>query len=293
METHIGTVIRHLRKKRNISQENLAIDICSREHLNRIEQGKTEPTTYIIGKFSERLGTDIYNYYADVLYQKSIATHLLIEELNELIGGPMDALSAFLTTLDKHPDFKDGEPFQHLCYGHALFSAHAKQNHEEALDYCMKGLESNSNLLNNNLTPTDFYRSITLILYHTLALNYCRLGDINNGLQHLRDLNSYCKQFLYLPKVSIYKNHHFHINMYVLSLYNIFIYDDQADPSALFEQIHEAIAILLKLEYSCRLSNLLHAQSILARRLDLEDAEVYEENYQTYKQLLKTYPTTS
>ncbi len=52
--------IKKLRKEKHISQEKLAELVnCSREHLNRIEQGKLQPGITLFINFSKVLGVSL------------------------------------------------------------------------------------------------------------------------------------------------------------------------------------------------------------------------------------------
>lgn len=54
---NFGDVLRHYRKKKGLSQEQLADSVCSREYIGLIEKGKNIPTLYMIDAFSKRWGS--------------------------------------------------------------------------------------------------------------------------------------------------------------------------------------------------------------------------------------------
>lgn len=61
-QNNIGLIIKELRLKKNLTQEQLAFGICSTSQLYRIEKGKHYPSTLILQQLSSKLGEDIYKY---------------------------------------------------------------------------------------------------------------------------------------------------------------------------------------------------------------------------------------
>lgn len=63
----IGEKIAYLRKKRNLSQYQLADRACvNRSHLALIEKGKTNPTIKFLGKISRAMGVKVKELFEDV-----------------------------------------------------------------------------------------------------------------------------------------------------------------------------------------------------------------------------------
>lgn len=65
-EKLIGRNIRHLRKERRMSQEELASEAgLAMRHLGRIERGEGNPTVAMLGKLAEVLEVHPTAFYAD------------------------------------------------------------------------------------------------------------------------------------------------------------------------------------------------------------------------------------
>jgi len=56
----LGEVIRSLRKKAGLSQEELSEGICSPVSLSRIENGIQKPSSYVLESLLNKLGTSTY-----------------------------------------------------------------------------------------------------------------------------------------------------------------------------------------------------------------------------------------
>ena len=61
-QNNIGLIIKELRLKKNLTQNQLAFGICSTNQLYRIEKGKHYPSTLILQQLSSKLGEDITKY---------------------------------------------------------------------------------------------------------------------------------------------------------------------------------------------------------------------------------------
>jgi len=62
MDDYIGNVIKKLRLEKNLTQSQLADNICSIKQLSRIEKNISNPTSYLLSLIAERLGQELYNY---------------------------------------------------------------------------------------------------------------------------------------------------------------------------------------------------------------------------------------
>lgn len=68
MSMYLGTIIKELRKRRQLTQNQLAEGLCSARHLSRIEQNLSEASSYLLYEFSFRLGKSLLDYlpYAEL-----------------------------------------------------------------------------------------------------------------------------------------------------------------------------------------------------------------------------------
>ena len=61
-QNNIGLIIKELRLKKNLTQNQLAFGVCSTNQLYRIEKGKHYPSILILQQLSSKLGEDITKY---------------------------------------------------------------------------------------------------------------------------------------------------------------------------------------------------------------------------------------
>jgi len=140
---HIGEVISYLRKKHNLTQQQLADKICSREYLCKLEKGAFFPTIYTIDLLSKKLNENIYEFYQEIERHNDMETHLKIQQINELIstGGDNDLeIRKLIEEYENLPTFKTGESLQFIYYSKAICSYYLDKNYTEAIDFSYKGL---------------------------------------------------------------------------------------------------------------------------------------------------------
>ncbi|MBN8253285.1 helix-turn-helix transcriptional regulator [Priestia flexa] len=65
-EYRIGRVMRELRKMAELTQQELAKDICTQAQISKIENGEEYPSSITLYKLSKRLGVDV-NYFFDTV----------------------------------------------------------------------------------------------------------------------------------------------------------------------------------------------------------------------------------
>ena len=63
---NVGMLISHLRKKKGLSQEQLAEGICARSTVGRIEKGERKPDWFTFRNIMLRLGQGPNLYYSDI-----------------------------------------------------------------------------------------------------------------------------------------------------------------------------------------------------------------------------------
>ncbi len=62
MQHYIGTIIKNLRKEKQLTQKELAQDFCTVRQLSRIESNVSSPSAFILTSFSNKLGVDLLSY---------------------------------------------------------------------------------------------------------------------------------------------------------------------------------------------------------------------------------------
>ncbi|MCR4779071.1 MAG: helix-turn-helix domain-containing protein [Lachnospiraceae bacterium] len=193
---HIGKIIKNLRVAAGISQEDLADSICTREYLGRIERGVHAPTIDVIDALSLKLNQNIYELYSLLQKHCDINTHNKIEMMNEYFS--YDKISDILPLLEEYSsslEFNEGEPFQILMYGYALYYSLALMKYETSIEYSLKGLLSKYGSKDQIYSLSHHYSNVDMTLMQHLAVNTCRLGD-EKGLEMLDFMLNYLFQVL-------------------------------------------------------------------------------------------------
>lgn len=83
MSVSLGTIIRELRKKKGLSQKELAEGICSLKQLSRIENNTSEASTYVIYELSFRLGENLLDYFPYAELEEPFLWKKKIDELEQ------------------------------------------------------------------------------------------------------------------------------------------------------------------------------------------------------------------
>lgn len=220
---HIGEVISHLRKKHNLTQQQLADKICSREYLCKLEKGAFFPTIYTLDLLSKRLNENIYEFYQEIERHNDLETHLKIQQINEFIAQGSDKdleLRRLIAEYENLPTFKSGESLQFIYYSKAICSYYLDKDYNEAIDFSFKGLcvyKKDFKLKN----WTDYiYTNVELTLINLMASSYCRSADSDTGLSIYYDMLKYLEKYLSRSLYDIHSTGHFYINLYTNVAYN-------------------------------------------------------------------------
>ncbi|AVM70213.1 hypothetical protein C3V36_13720 [Lachnospiraceae bacterium oral taxon 500] len=83
MSVSLGTIIRELRKKKGLSQKELAEGICSLKQLSRIENNTSEASTYLIYELSFRLGENLLDYFPYAELEEPFLWKKRVDELEQ------------------------------------------------------------------------------------------------------------------------------------------------------------------------------------------------------------------
>lgn len=291
--TQIGEIIRFLRKKKGMTQDELCNGICERRHLIRIEHDEVSPTFIIIDMLSRRLGTDIYSYCAEAQRHGSLEAHLKIEELNEYLSiSKISTAKSTIMQASNDNAFKEGEPFRLLCYVKSIYSSNVDNDLEKAIEFALLGLNIKSPL---ELQSFDFsmekYNNITSNLALTLCVNLCRYNDLETGIKLLNFMCNALEPYLCLNKYSIHKWYHHPLTTYCLVLHNLCTFDPSGNSLVLATKVHNAIAKMLSLNYFNSIPNLLNDEANLLAALDEENSMQCLELRESFLTLLERYHT--
>lgn len=65
MKKTTGEIIKELRNRKGLTQRELSLGICSKQHIYKLEKNKRLPLAYIVKLLSEKLGEEL----VDMLYK--------------------------------------------------------------------------------------------------------------------------------------------------------------------------------------------------------------------------------
>jgi len=220
---HIGEVISYLRKKHNLTQQQLADKICSREYLCKLEKGAFFPTIYTIDLLSKKLNENIYEFYQEIERHNDMETHLKIQQINELIstGGDNDLeIRKLIEEYENLPAFRTGESLQFIYYSKAICSYYLDKNYTEAIDFSSKGLCVYKKDFKLENWTEYIYTNVELTLINLIASSYCRCDDSDTGLSMYYEMLKYLEKYLSRPLYDLHSAGHFYINLYTNVAYN-------------------------------------------------------------------------
>lgn len=220
---HIGEVISYLRKKHNLTQQQLADKICSREYLCKLEKGAFFPTIYTIDLLSKKLNENIYEFYQEIERHNDMETHLKIQQINELIstGGDNDLeIRKLIEEYENLPTFKTGESLQFIYYSKAICSYYLDKNYTEAIDFSYKGLCVYKKDFKLENWTEYIYTNVELTLINLIASSYCHCDDSDTGLSMYYEMLKYLEKYLSRPLYDLHSTGHFYINLYTNVAYN-------------------------------------------------------------------------
>lgn len=262
----IGTAIHYLRKQNNLTQAQLAKDICSTKYIYNLEKNLCSPTTNILIQLSEKLKVDIYSCYQDICQAGSIDTYEKIQLLSETIGrSDISTAYHYAQKWKDFPDFRSGYPFQHLQY---TFSCHAthQENYKLAIQYALQGLQVKyPNINESNITAQKDlpFSNIELALINCVAANYYKQNNLLNANSIFLYLIDYLHPYTKLLNAAIHQHYHFHIALFCMVTTNLlYLQHTLGYTKNSLSLLDEAINICKRLSYSTSLYVLVEEKAV-------------------------------
>ena len=231
METFIkiGDLIKHYRIEKGLSQDQLAEGICSRKYISQLETHQNIPTLFIINALSTRLGVNLYDSYAIMLQHHDIETHETIVRLNKAIGkADFNTIQSIVETYQSLPPFQCGEPMQFLRYGECVYLSNVLLEHDKAISIAKAALSNNEASMTQTPQYTIF-SNIELTLLNFIAVNTCRLGNLQEGKKYFDFLYYYLNQLFSQNHYVANRNNHFELRFFSNLVYNDFCFFHKID----------------------------------------------------------------
>ncbi len=259
----IGEVIRYYRTNAKLSQASLAEGICTRKYIGMLENNICIPTLDIINQLSDRLNVNLYDTYATILHHHDIATHIKIEKLDSCFSrDQLHKLPALIHEYKDLPGFQSGEPKQFLKYAEALYLSNILSEHSMSITYDIEALKEHYPTAEALFNPQNHFSNIELSLLLHIAVNSCRLDDIDNGKKYFDLLYRHLTILLNKSHYSINRNHHFEQCFLCIVVYNQYSFF-RAETDSQYSQICETIERMKSLSSTFLLPELLLCKSAL------------------------------
>lgn len=172
----IGSAVRYLRKKENLSQEQLANQLfMSKTVISKIESNKRRATHEQLLLLSNFFRFDLLTFETKVHNYKTLEHYFLA---NELINCIRNARPQEILNITKdNPTFNEfnyGEPLVLRIYCNALIQIHINNDIDIALKTCLDFFNislSNVHSFTPKINEPNQYYSLILTLTHCLSLN--------------------------------------------------------------------------------------------------------------------------
>lgn len=261
----IGEIIRHYRKEKGLSQEELSEGICDRKHLSHIENDKTIPTLDIINRLSQRLQINLYETYALMLRHRNIETHKKIEILNQNYKPEnIERLLPLIKEFECLPDFQTGEPKQTLLYTKAVYYSYKLHDFDRSIRTALKGLSLNNEFTIENSCTNRFFSNVELSLLLCIMVDYCRMKNFTEGKKYYIFLYNYITNLFSVSHYATNRNEQFELRFLSKLVYNYFIFfkDDDFDVS----HIDKTLKLMKSLHSHCMLPELLLCKAYIEIR---------------------------
>ena len=268
----IGDIIKHYRMEKGLSQDELAEGICSRKYISQLETHQNIPTLFI-NALSAKLGVNLYDSYAIMLQHHDIETHKKIVSLNKALAEvDFDKIHILIETYQSLPEFQQGEPMQFLKYGECVYLSNILLEHSKSISVAKSALPNDP----LSITQHTFFTNIELTLLNFIAVNTCRLGDLQEGKKYFDFLYNYLNQLFIQNHYVANRNNHFELRFFANLVYNDFCFfhkTDDFDP----KRIDNVLELLKSLHSHFNLPELLLCKTalLLEQNLISEAKRVY------------------
>lgn len=173
----LGDTIRKLRKRLNLTQEELADGICSPVSISRIENGTQMPSHAVLNALLTRLGTGTYQL-CDIYYRsdRELAFDAKASEVAELIQ--LGQYSAAKDALPSLKDFIADSNINKQYY--LLLSATIQLQYLQQPDLALSSLYTALDLTKPNINLKDF-RNLLLTVAEANILNLISVALLQTG----------------------------------------------------------------------------------------------------------------
>lgn len=198
-QNNVGLIIKELRIKKKISQEQLANGICSKSQLFRIEKGRHFPSIFILQQLSDKLGEDITKYLMFSNCTNPIYFSLFFNNL-EVLRLKRD-YAKILSTIDELEHYTEyANDINIPCIKQLLYwyKGTAVSNTSEnfiSLDYYIDLLKLTLSFSDLDEIFDEILTLNEIRIIHSIATTYCRLEEFSYAKNTLISLVNNIKTY--------------------------------------------------------------------------------------------------
>ena len=286
---HFGEFLKYARGFYNISQAELANDICSTRQLIRIENGEYNPSIYILHKLSNKLNMDLQEYYRIHFSTGSFLAYTYKNEFdNLLISKDYDDLGQLIKKIEDMGEFQEGENLQYVLYGKAVCSSKLDRDYVLSNNFCFKGLSIEDPEFDLASIKDKIYSNVGLTMINLMANNYNILKEKEKGFKIYEDLFTILENYITTMPFSMYQSLDFHKKLYQSTTHNLgVIFEKQGEYEKALDYINKGINLSLKENFMRFLPELLRQKSRLLLKI-----KNHKESYETYGICLSLFKLT-
>lgn len=287
---HFGILLKELRKKFNMSREELAQNICTPKQIYRIEKGNSEPSVYLLHQLSIKFNLDLNDYYKMYFTRNTLAGLIGIDSFNNvLINDDIHLLKPLIDKYEILEDFKAGENLQHIYYGKALCAALLDSDYKKSLEHCYEGIRVERPEFSIYNISENMYSNVGLTLLNCISQNFFAMNDYDKGMNVLNGLLTVIESFVIESPYPLFHGSQFSKKIYQVTLYNMGCHlFEHGEYQKALDYVEKGISFSLK-EYNFR-----YLPDLLFMKFKLfYYAQNYDEAKEYYQQAFSLYKLTA
>lgn len=196
---YIGTLIKQLRKEKNIKAEELAYQVgCDITTLSRIENNKSEPSPRVFEAIMTMFGLDPNKNYDIWVMSKDYRTYRNIRQLKDLLlQRQFEEAEELINSLENEKTFSDGVNLQFLLMSKITVLSSRREEPKVIIDMIYKALHITKDVFSEKYIDQYYFSFDEIMLVNNLAVQYSRLDNYQQAIDILYRLkNSMDKSFI-------------------------------------------------------------------------------------------------
>ena len=184
----IGKIIKEFRERKNISQEELAFDLCATSTLSKIENGKQIPNKKLVEAFFSKMG--LSSPSTEIPMSKAEIRRWNIEhEIRSMINNANYEYKDLLDEYERLGEMSILEK-QTFILLKTIFEVYHNEDEKIALNHFIEALKLTfSKFDTNSEIPDRLYTKTELLLIDNIAVSEYELGNSQNAIEKMEFLN--------------------------------------------------------------------------------------------------------